>query len=103
MIKKIFGYVTSFWNILDLAGLVLFLIGLTMRIVVFHVSDIDANLQLDLIEWAHTLYVFSLIIYYVRVTHTCSVSQQLGPKIIMIAKMVRHFQLNPIVLICLSV
>ena len=83
------AYVTSFWNLLDLAGLALFLTGLVLRIVSFTTS-VPAETRMEIVEWAHTLYVFALVIYYIRLTHACSISQELGPKVIMIAKMVRY-------------
>ena len=95
MSKKLLYYVTSFWNLLDLSGLTLFIVGLILRLTALHFGSdsIDSDAKRRMIEWAHTSYVFSLVIYYVRLTHTCSVSQQLGPKIIMIAKMV-SIQIN---------
>ena len=96
MSKKLLSYVTSFWNLLDLGGLSLFLVGLILRVVAFRFlegeGEEDADTRRLLIEWAHTSYVFSLVIYYIRLTHTCSVSKQLGPKVIMIAKMVCMFK-----------
>ncbi|XP_063716344.1 transient receptor potential cation channel subfamily M member-like 2 isoform X3 [Symsagittifera roscoffensis] len=93
MSKKLLSYVTSFWNLLDLGGLSLFLVGLILRVVAFRFlegeGEEDADTRRLLIEWAHTSYVFSLVIYYIRLTHTCSVSKQLGPKVIMIAKMIQ--------------
>ncbi|XP_075245141.1 transient receptor potential cation channel subfamily M member-like 2 isoform X2 [Convolutriloba macropyga] len=91
MSKKLLYYVTSFWNLLDLSGLTLFIVGLILRLTALHFGSdsIDSDAKRRMIEWAHTSYVFSLVIYYVRLTHTCSVSQQLGPKIIMIAKMIQ--------------
>ncbi|XP_071788349.1 transient receptor potential cation channel subfamily M member 5-like isoform X1 [Asterias amurensis] len=67
----LFGY----WNSVDLVSLLMFAIGIGLR---FHPVTMDA---------ARIVLALDLIVFYLRILHICSASKLLGPKLIMIIRM----------------
>ena len=63
----------------DLATLLLFAVGIALR---FFENFVD---------YARIILALDLAVFYIRILQIFSVSKKLGPKLIMIAKMVRHF------------
>ncbi|XP_039250889.2 transient receptor potential cation channel subfamily M member-like 2 isoform X1 [Styela clava] len=75
--EKIKLHITDTWNIMDLLSLTLFYIGFGLR---WFVSLLDEAL---------ILYSFSFMIQCVRIVHIFAVHHILGPKIIMVGKMLK--------------
>ena len=68
----LFGY----WNSVDLVSLLMFAIGIGLR---FHPVTLEA---------ARIVLALDLIVFYLRILHICSASKLLGPKLIMLIRMV---------------
>ncbi|XP_033100595.1 transient receptor potential cation channel subfamily M member-like 2 isoform X2 [Anneissia japonica] len=73
---RLLFWITDYWNIVDLATLILFTIGFTMR---FFKETFAAS---------RVVLAIDLMIFYIRLLHVFYVNQNLGPKLIMISKMV---------------
>ena len=78
---RFWNWVTDYWNMVDIATLVLFTIGVVLRF-------FD-----QLLDYARIILAIDLAIFYIRILHIFSVNKNLGPKLIMIAKMVRNLAL----------
>ncbi|XP_033100603.1 transient receptor potential cation channel subfamily M member-like 2 [Anneissia japonica] len=72
---RLLFWITDYWNIVDLATLILFTVGFTMR---FFNETFAAS---------RVVLAIDLMIFYIRLLHVFSVNQNLGPKLIMISKM----------------
>ncbi|XP_033100604.1 transient receptor potential cation channel subfamily M member-like 2 [Anneissia japonica] len=72
---RLLFWITDYWNIVDLASLILFTVGFTMR---FYKETFAAS---------RVILAIDLMIFYIRLLHVFSVNQNLGPKLIMIGKM----------------
>ena len=81
MFHRFIAWLWGYWNFIDLISLVMFTIGVGLR---FHPVTLDA---------ARIVLALDLMVFYVRILHICSASKLLGPKLIMIAKMV-GFQMS---------
>lgn len=73
---KIANYFTDIWNIVDIINILLFLIGITTR-------------YFEQLDNARVVLCVNLILFYFRVLHIFSVHKELGPKLVMIKKMVQ--------------
>ncbi|XP_036366346.1 transient receptor potential cation channel subfamily M member-like 2 isoform X3 [Octopus sinensis] len=73
---KLVNYISDIWNIVDVITIILFIIGIILRHL--HYSD-TARVVLSL----------NLISFYFRVLHMFSIHQELGPKLVMIKKMMQ--------------
>ena len=71
-------WISDYWNIADLANLVLFGIGFTLRLLP-SASALSA---------ARVILALDLGIFYIRILHMFSIFKNLGPKLIMIGRMV---------------
>ncbi|XP_033625076.1 transient receptor potential cation channel subfamily M member-like 2 isoform X2 [Asterias rubens] len=68
-------WISEYWNIVDLSTLVVFSIGVSLR---FNQETLDA---------ARIILAIDLVIFYVRVLQIFSIHKNLGPKLIMIQRM----------------
>ncbi|TGZ68328.1 hypothetical protein CRM22_004304 [Opisthorchis felineus] len=93
-------YISDGWNKLDCTGLGLFIIGFALRMIVLlrigHGKQLDpmherfyivTDLYLDL---SRISLAISLFVFYIRLMYTFSFNIALGPKLIMIGKMVTN-------------
>ncbi|OON13534.1 transporter, cation channel family protein [Opisthorchis viverrini] len=93
-------YISDGWNKLDCTGLGLFIIGFVLRMIVLlrigHRQHLDpmherfyivTDLYLDL---SRISLAISLFVFYIRLMYTFSFNIALGPKLIMIGKMVTN-------------
>jgi transient receptor potential cation channel subfamily M protein 2 len=78
---KLFGYLSIFWNKMDVLSVVLFFIALILR---FCKSS-------DCFCAARILLAIDLSIWYIRTLDIFSAVKQLGPKLVMIGEMVKMF------------
>ncbi|KAJ8036475.1 Transient receptor potential cation channel subfamily M member 3 [Holothuria leucospilota] len=72
---RILHWISDYWNMVDVATLLLFGVGLGLRFSRVPIGTARIILALD------------LLIFYVRLLQSFSVSRNLGPKLIMIARM----------------
>ncbi|KAK6180329.1 hypothetical protein SNE40_012504 [Patella caerulea] len=77
--SKVKAYFTDSWNILDLVTVFLFALGIILR---FIPNDIT-------FEFARVTLCLNLVSFYFRILHIFSVNKQLGPKLVMIRRMVQ--------------
>ncbi|KAK3605981.1 hypothetical protein CHS0354_019660 [Potamilus streckersoni] len=77
---KLLSYITDGWNILDVITISLFVIGMILR-------SIDNS---ETLEAARIILAVNLIAFFVRLLHIFSVHKELGPKLVMIFRMVRN-------------
>ncbi|XP_071942447.1 transient receptor potential cation channel subfamily M member-like 2 isoform X2 [Antedon mediterranea] len=68
-------WITDYWNLVDLATIILFSVGFVMRLYTITFSAARVILAID------------LMIFYIRLLQVFSVNKNLGPKLIMISKM----------------
>lgn len=73
---KMINYITDVWNIVDMINILLFIVGIGTR----YFAEIDK---------ARVILCMNLILFYFRVLHIFSVHKELGPKLVMIKKMVQ--------------
>ncbi|PAA67910.1 hypothetical protein BOX15_Mlig001812g1 [Macrostomum lignano] len=88
-------YISDSWNKLDCLAVGLFFLGLALRIVSLlspapRIAGYSAVLTDDTFAAARVCYAFSLFAYYVRLVYIFSFHIALGPKLIMIGKMVSN-------------
>ena len=76
--RKIWDYITDFWNFLDIFTILLFIAG-----VVLQVSNCD-----DCFEASRVVLAINLMTFFFRILHIFSVHKELGPKLVMIGRMV---------------
>lgn len=82
MIKnKIFRYYVNKWNYLDSSGCILFFIGFTLRLIAL-------NDNKALFITARIIFALDLSIWYIRLLQVTVIFKSLGPKLVMIQKMV---------------
>ncbi|ESO93554.1 hypothetical protein LOTGIDRAFT_161660 [Lottia gigantea] len=77
--SKFRTYFTDYWNILDLMTIFLFAFGIILRFIPNDTTFEIARVSLCL----------NLISFYFRILHIFSVNKQLGPKLVMIRRMVQ--------------
>jgi len=75
---KFLGYLSIFWNKLDLLAVVLFFVGLILR---YYPSS-------DCFCGARIILAIDLSIWYIRTLDMFSAIKRLGPKLVMIGEMV---------------
>ena len=66
------------WNILDVIAIGVFVVGIVLRFIPFS-QTLDA---------ARLILALDLILFYIRFLDVYSVSKELGPKLVMIGRMV---------------
>ncbi|XP_022084590.1 transient receptor potential cation channel subfamily M member 5-like [Acanthaster planci] len=74
-LHRVRAWLWGYWNCVDLISLVMFAVGIGLR---FHPATFDA---------ARVVLALDLMVFYFRILHVCSASKHLGPKLIMITKM----------------
>lgn len=74
---KLRVYISQLWNILDTAGIALFIIGMVLRFI--PATLIDAQL----------IYSIDMVFWNIRILEILSVNKYLGPYVKIIAKLVR--------------
>lgn len=79
--KKAMLYFEDKWNYLDLLGCLLSTVGIIIRYVSLFTSE-------EVFFVARIILCLSLCAYYLRLLHVSRVYQGLGPKLVMIEKMV---------------
>ncbi|XP_041459667.1 transient receptor potential cation channel subfamily M member-like 2 isoform X2 [Lytechinus variegatus] len=72
--SRLIAWITDYWNLLDLATLTSFAVGEILRFSGFS-------------EAGHVVLSLNLILFCIRLLHIFSISKQLGPKLIMIQRM----------------
>ncbi|KAL3837257.1 hypothetical protein ACJMK2_022625, partial [Sinanodonta woodiana] len=77
---KLKAYIADFWNIVDILMIVLFVIGMIMK----HLS------YQETLEAARVILGVNLITYILRLLQIFSLNKELGPKLVMIFRMVRN-------------
>lgn len=75
---KLNSYITDPWNIVDVATIVIFVIGIMLRFLPYQ----------ETLEAARCVMALNLVIFFFRILHIFSVHKQLGPKLVMIGRMV---------------
>jgi len=76
---KVKNYFSDAWNRIDQAMYALLLLAVILR---YTLTD-DWNF-----EWARNVYAIDLVMFYVRILQFYFVEKRLGPKVIMIRRMV---------------
>ncbi|XP_011433265.3 transient receptor potential cation channel subfamily M member-like 2 isoform X3 [Magallana gigas] len=76
---KLQSYITDPWNIVDVATIFIFVMGIVLRFLPF-----DSTL-----EAARCVMALNLVIFFFRILHIFSVHKQLGPKLVMIGRMLK--------------
>ena len=72
------GYITNTWNIVDLLAIFMFVLGIILRFLPYT----------DTLEAARVVFSLNLVVFFLRILHIFSVFKELGPKLVMIGKMV---------------
>lgn len=76
---KLQSYITDPWNIVDVATIFIFVMGIVLRFLPF-TSTLEA---------ARCVMALNLVIFFFRILHIFSVHKQLGPKLVMIGRMLK--------------
>ena len=79
---KLASYFSSLWNVFDVVVIVFTILSIILR---YSLKSSDFN-------WARRVYAITLVLYYLRFLYIFYVNKNIGPKVIMIRRMVRHFQ-----------
>ncbi|CAH1797575.1 unnamed protein product [Owenia fusiformis] len=77
-ISKHYHYLGDCWNWLDIINIGLFFLAVVLRFLPFNKT----------FEAARVTYAFDLVTFYIRLLNNCSTNTELGPKIVMINKMI---------------
>lgn len=80
--NKLLHYFANNWNYLDISGGLMFTIGMSMRFI--SIMTKNENLFLT----ARIILCIDLVAWYMRLLHVSVVFRSLGPKLVMIQKMV---------------
>ncbi|CAL1536039.1 unnamed protein product, partial [Lymnaea stagnalis] len=86
---KVTSYFHDSWNILDITSIVLFLVGIVLR---FIPSE-------DTLSAARVILSINLITFFSRILHIFSVNKQLGPKLVMIYRMIQDLKWFVVILL----
>ncbi|XP_014669422.1 PREDICTED: transient receptor potential cation channel subfamily M member 5-like [Priapulus caudatus] len=76
LLRKVVSYL-EFWNTADMFAIIVFAIGMTLRLAPFKNTFMAARVLLAL----------DLVLFYMRLLHIFFVHKELGPKLVMIARM----------------
>ncbi|VDK41824.1 unnamed protein product [Taenia asiatica] len=92
-------YISDGWNKLDCTGLILYIVGFVLRLVVLarlgdsqlsHDTEAFHILTDPIMDPSRICMAFSLFVFYIRLMYSFSFHIALGPKLIMIGKMVTN-------------
>ncbi|KAK7482390.1 hypothetical protein BaRGS_00026409, partial [Batillaria attramentaria] len=87
--SKLTTYITDSWNILDILTIFLFTVGMVLR---FMPSDTCFDI-------ARVVLCINLVSFFFRILHIFSVNKELGPKLVMIRRMVRDLMWFVVILL----
>ena len=90
---KLSWYFADPWNIADMLSLFSFGAAAGLRYISWYQLDRNPKLSRDTMTAARIILATDVIIFIIRILQIFSVNKNLGPKLVMIRKMVR---LNPI-------
>ncbi|XP_052219381.1 transient receptor potential cation channel subfamily M member 8-like [Dreissena polymorpha] len=79
-IRKLKSYFSEGWNCIDLFTIAMFLLGFGLRFIQFRDTSYD---------WPRVVLAVDFIAFFFRLAHIFSVRETLGPKLIMIRRMVQ--------------
>ncbi|XP_052253945.1 transient receptor potential cation channel subfamily M member-like 2 isoform X3 [Dreissena polymorpha] len=79
LFSKLQSYITDTWNIVDIITIGLFIIGIILRFLPYK----------NTFEAARVFLALNFISFFLRLLHIFSVHKRLGPKLVMIGKMVQ--------------
>ncbi|KAL5010117.1 hypothetical protein ScPMuIL_012422 [Solemya velum] len=88
IIAKLQSYLTDTWNVVDVVTIVLFSLGMILRALPYT----------DTMEAARVILGLNLVSFFFRILHIFSVHKELGPKLVMIGRMVRDLTFFVIIL-----
>ncbi|XP_061167153.1 transient receptor potential cation channel subfamily M member-like 2 [Saccostrea echinata] len=74
---KLHSYITDPWNIVDVVTIIMFIVGIILRFLPYSST----------LEAARCVMALNLVIFFFRILHIFSVHKQLGPKLVMIGRM----------------
>ncbi|XP_070175133.1 transient receptor potential cation channel subfamily M member-like 2 [Littorina saxatilis] len=77
--SKLVTYITDSWNMLDIITILLFTVGMILR---FIPND-------TCFSFARVVLSLNLVSFFFRILHIFSVNKELGPKLVMIRRMIR--------------
>ena len=88
---KLWSYISDTWNIVDMITIVLFIIGMVLRFIP----------SSSTFEAARVFLALNFVSFFLRLLHIFSVHKELGPKLVMIGRMVSglccHFSIKNVV------
>ena len=87
---KLASYFSSLWNVFDVVVILFTILSIILR---YSLAASDFN-------WARRVYAITLVLYYLRFLYIFYVNKNIGPKVIMIRRMVRYFPEIHALLIC---
>ncbi|XP_064594682.1 transient receptor potential cation channel subfamily M member-like 2 isoform X2 [Liolophura sinensis] len=90
---KISSYLRDMWNLVDVLTILLFIIGMVLRSIPHS----------DTFEAARVILALNLITFFARLLHIFSVHKQLGPKLVMIGRMVVDLMYFVVILLVIIV
>ncbi|XP_052804145.1 transient receptor potential cation channel subfamily M member-like 2 isoform X2 [Mya arenaria] len=76
---KLQSYITDTWNVVDTLTIVLFIIGVILRFLPYEST----------FEAARVFLALNFVTFFLRLLHIFSVHKELGPKLVMIGKMIQ--------------
>lgn len=79
--EKFSDWISDFWNQVDVLSYVIFIVAVVLR---FYLTP-------QYFEWSRWMFCITLVILFIRFSQVFFIAEQLGPKVIMIRKMVRYF------------
>lgn len=82
--RKLYNYINDIWNILDVITIVTFIAGMILRF-------IPVSICADCFFAARIILALNFMTFFFRILNMFSIHRQLGPKLVMIGQMVRHF------------
>ena len=79
--SKLYQYITDPWNVLDVITILMFIAGLILRFTPMCTGCFEAG---------RILLALDIVPFILRVLHISYINKQLGPKLIMIGRMVGY-------------
>jgi len=82
--NKLKSYISDLWNVLDIITLMTYLSGLILRIIPITVCG-------TCFYASRIVFAFNHMMFFFRILHMFAVWEKLGPKLVMIGRMVSFF------------
>ena len=76
--RMLYSYISDFWNFLDLLTILLFIAGIVLQVL-----NCD-----DCFDASRIVLAINLMTFFFRILHIFSIHKELGPKLVMIGRMV---------------